>query len=335
MKKVVFFKDLEKLHLALDNFDINNFADKKVPVKLHLGEAKNKYFSKPGFVKHVVHELKKVNAEPYLFDTTVAYPGLRSTKTGYLKLAGMHGFTEQEVGCNVIIDDEGVPVDIENRTYEVAEHLYESTNIFAITHIKGHIQAGFGGAIKNFGMGGVTKKTKKMVHHGSRPFFIKDKPSHMNDKCTLCGACAEVCPFDALKVTTDALEHDEKACFGCGVCVDACKYGAIKHKDADFQYLLVCAAKACLQDKQVIFLNELKRISRSCDCDPFAGPVICPDIGYLVSDDAVAVDKASLDLVNDVKKNVFENVNKISPLKQIRYGEKLGLGSSSYQLIEI
>ncbi|MCK4415567.1 MAG: hypothetical protein KAU84_00290, partial [Thermoplasmatales archaeon] len=96
-----------------------------------------------------------------------------------------------------------------------------------------------------------------------------------------------------------------------------------------------CAAKACVQDKNVIYLNELKRISRSCDCDPFADPIICPDIGYLVSDDPVAIDKASLDLIHDVKENVFERVNKISPLKQIKYGEEIGLGSSSYTLIKL
>jgi uncharacterized Fe-S center protein len=98
---------------------------------------------------------------------------------------------------------------------------------------------------------------------------------------------------------------------------------------------MACAAKACVQDKYVIYLNELKRIARSCDCDSFAGPVICPDIGYLVSDDIVAIDKASLDLINDVKPEVFEKENNISPLKQIKFGEEMGLGTSSYQLIEV
>jgi len=328
MKKVVFFTDLKKLHEALVSFNIQSFAGKKVPVKLHMGEDKNKYYPKPDFVKHVVDELKKVPADPYLFDTTVAYTGLRHSKTGYLKLAKIHGFTKKKVGCNVVIDDSGIPITVEEREYDVAKHLAESTHIFALSHIKGHVATGMGGAIKNFGMGGVTKETKIRMHHGSRPLYQKDA-------CTYCGVCAEVCPFNAIEVKEGEWKQNMGSCFGCGVCVDACKSNALNHKDADFQYVLACAAKACVHNKNVIYLNEVKRIARSCDCDPFAGPVICPDIGYLVSDDPVAIDKASLDLINDVKKDVFEKENKISPLKQIKYGEKIRLGSSSYKLIEI
>jgi hypothetical protein len=185
-----------------------------------------------------------------------------------------------------------------------------------------------GGAIKNFGMGGVTKETKIKMHRGSKPVFKKDK-------CTYCGICAEVCPFTAINVEKNAWKRNPVSCFGCGVCVDSCEDNAIVHKDADIQYVMACATKACVQDKNVIYLNELKRIARSCDCDSFAGPIICPDIGYLISDDPVAIDKASLDLINDIKKDVFEKENKISPWKQIKFGEEIGLGSTSYQMIEL
>lgn len=328
MKKVIFFSDLEKLHEALENFDIQNFAGKKVPVKLHMGEIKNKYFSKPNFVKIVIDELKRVKSDPYLFDTTVAYPGLRHYVSGYHQLARMHGFTTKKVGCDVVIDDSGVLKTVGNREYEVAWHLMNSTHIFAISHVKGHVATGMGGAIKNFGMGGVTKETKRKMHRGSRPIYNEDA-------CTYCGVCAEVCPFDAIKIKGNKWKQNERNCFGCGVCIENCETGAIKNKDADFQYVLACAAKACVQDKNVIYLNELKRISKSCDCDPFADPIICPDIGYLISDDPVAIDKASLDLIHGVKENVFERVNKVSPFKQIEYGEEIGLGSSSYTLIKL
>jgi len=328
LKKVVFFTDLDNLHDALENFNIKIFADKKVPVKLHMGEMKNKYFPKPDFVKHIVDELKKAKAYPYLFDTTVAYTGLRHYVSGYQYLARFHGFTMKKIGCDVIIDDAGIPIKVENRDYEVAWHLANSTHIFALSHVKGHVATGMGGAIKNFGMGGVSKETKKRMHHGSRPVYHKDK-------CTYCGVCAELCPFDAIKVKENSWKQNMKSCFGCGVCVDMCKENALTNEDAELQYVLACAAKACVQDKNVIYLNELKRIAKSCDCDPFADPVICPDIGYLVSDDPVAIDKASLDLINDVKKDVFQKENKVDPLKQIKYGEEIGLGSSSYQLIEI
>lgn len=328
MKKVVFFPDLIKLNDALDNFNIKSFEDKRVPVKLHMGELRNKFFPKPDLVKHVIEELKKVSADPYLFDTTVAYKGIRNTKKGYEKLARMHGFTFKKVGCDVVIGDRGIPVIVENREYEVAEHLVNSTHIFAISHVKAHMATGMGGAIKNFGMGGVTKETKGKMHRGSRPIFQKDA-------CTYCGVCAEVCPFDSITIHDNSWDQNMRNCFGCGVCVDTCKEKALKFNDADFQFVLACAAKACVQDKNVIYLNELKRIAENCDCDPFAKKLLCPDIGYLVSDDIVAIDKASLDLIHDIKKDVFEKEKHINPFKQIKFGEEIGLGSSSYQLIDL
>lgn len=328
VKKVVFFSDLTKLHDAFDNFNIKSFVNKKVPVKLHMGELKNKYFPKPSFVKLVVDELKSVNADPYLFDTTVSYSGMRHFVSGYHQLARIHNFTIKNVGCDVIIGDSGVQVKVENRDYEVAWHLVNSTHIFVLSHVKGHIQTGMGGAIKNLGMGGVTKETKRKMHQGSRPVYQKDA-------CTYCGVCAEECPFNAIKVIDNSRKQNMLSCFGCGVCVDVCKTNAIIYKDADLQFVLACAAKACVQDKNAIYLNELKEISKGCDCDPSSGPIICPDIGYLVSDDPVAIDKASLDLINDIKPNLFEKENKINPYKQIKFGEEIGLGSSSYQLIEI
>jgi len=328
LKKVVFFTNLNNFSDALGKFDIQSFSEKCVPVKLHMGEIKNKYFPKPDLARLVIDELRYINADPYLFDTTVAYTGLRHSKLGYKKLAKMHGFTRKKVGCEVIIDDSGVLITVEGREFEVADHIVDSTNIFALSHVKGHVATGMGGAIKNFGMGGITKETKIKMHHGSRPIFNENS-------CDYCGICAEVCPFDAIKVKKNNWKCNMKSCFGCGVCVANCKRGALTYDDADFQFVLTCAAKACVQDKNVIYFNEVKRIARSCDCDPFAGPIICPDIGYLISDDPVAIDMASIDLVNDVRKDIFEKENNVSPLKQIKYGEEIGLGSSSYKLIEI
>jgi len=328
MTQVVFFKEITKLHKTLTLLSLQEFKEKKVPVKLHMGEKGNPYFVKPELVKHVVDELKKVNANPFLFDTTVAYHGARHTKTEYENIAKLHGFTFENVGCDVVIDDSGVSTMVEGRTFEVADQLKKSTHIFALSHVKGHIQTGMGGAIKNFGMGGVTKETKIKIHDGSYPIYQK------ND-CTYCGACAELCPFQAIKVNENSWEYNEQKCFGCSVCVDTCPSNALQNQDADLQFLLACSAKACVQEKTVLYLNELKRIVKGCDCDPNAGPIICPDIGYLVSDDPVAIDKASLDLINKVKENIFEEINKIDPMKQIRYGEEIGLGLSSYELIEL
>ena len=326
MKKVVFFTDISKLGEALENFSIESFSGKKYPLKLHMGETGNKYFVKADFVKVVVEELKKRGGGPFLHDTTVAYPGLRHYKKGYQKVARLHGF--KKIGVSVVIDDTGTNVKIEGREYEVAEHIHNSTHIFGLSHVKGHIATGMGGAIKNFGMGGVTKETKRSMHRAARPIYQKDK-------CIHCGICAEVCPFEAITVDKNNWKLNKRKCFGCGVCVENCKTGGIANEDKDFPYLLSCAAKACVHDKNVIYLNDVNRIAKSCDCDPLAGPIICPDIGFLLSDDPVAIDKASLDLVNKVKPDVFKKHNKVDPERQIKYGEEIGLGSTSYQLVEI
>jgi len=328
MNKVVFFSDLRKLHESFEQFSFQEFSGKNVPVKLHMGEMKNKFFPKPDFVKMIIDELKILGMKPFLLDTTVAYPGLRRTKIGYQKLAQIHGFTAQNVGCDVVIDDDGVPTTVEGRIYDVAEHLASATHIFILSHVKGHIQTGMGGAIKNLGMGGVTRETKIRIHDGSKPMYQKDT-------CISCGVCAERCPFHAITMKNSSVQLHQRSCFGCGVCVDACKQKAFRFRDADLQYLLACSAKACVQKKHVLYLNEVKRIARGCDCDPFAGPEICPDIGYLVSTDPVAIDKASLDLIHNVKEHLFEKTNKVDPFKQIKYGEAIGLGSSSYHLIEL
>ena len=328
MKKVVFFTDIGRINNAFDFFDLSSFAGKEVPVKLHMGEVKNKYYPKSDFVKIVVQELIRRGVKPFLHDTTVAYNSQRKSKLGYEKVASLHGFTKSKVGCNVKIDDVGVIVNVKDRDFEVAKNLFNSSFVFGLTHVKGHVATGMGGAIKNFGMGGVTRETKIKMHNGSRPLF-------QIDSCTFCGSCAEVCPFNALKVNGNSWKNDVESCAGCGVCVGVCPNGALTYQDADLQYVLACAAKACLFDKNAVFLNEVMNISRSCDCDPNSGPIICPDIGYLLSDDPVAIDKASLDLVNDAKKDVFEKTHHVNPLKQIEYAEKIGLGSSKYKIVEL
>ena len=328
MTSVVFFTELSQFSEAVRLFDLEAFSGQSVPVKMHMGEPGNKFFAQPSLARPVVQELLQRGAAPFLTDTTVAYAGARHTKERYLETALQHGFTVENVGCPVLIDDTGVPTMVEGRSFEVATHVHEARVLVAISHVKGHIQTGMGGAIKNWGMGGVTKESKLAMHHGSRPVYQKDH-------CTYCGVCAEACPFDAITVEDESWSLAKGACFGCGVCVNVCAQKAMQYRDADLQFLLACSTKACVQGKTVLYLNEVKRIARGCDCDPGAGPVICPDVGYLVGMDPVAIDAASLDLVHAVKPNVFEKVNKISPWKQIKFGEAIGLGSSSYELVRL
>ncbi|MFH1013215.1 MAG: DUF362 domain-containing protein [Thermoplasmatota archaeon] len=328
MNNVYFFTDLAKLEEACCLCDFSDFAKKTVLVKLHMGERRNKYFPKPVFVKKVIDQLQRIDATPFLYDTTVCYKAPRYTVKGYRSLARLHGFTKRTMGCDICIDEDGVSVQTEQYNFEVGSLLHQAGHVFAISHVKGHNGTGMGGAIKNFGMGGVTKKTKKWMHTQAKPRYIQER-------CTYCGICADVCPFQAITVKNHSWSYQSHKCFGCDACVQNCKTKALEHSGASLQYLIACAAKASVHGKKVIYLNELKRISKNCDCDPSAGPLICPDIGYLVSTDPVAIDHASLELIHRKKPAVFKTQQHIDPYDQIRYGEEIGLGSSSYMLVEL
>ena len=323
MAEVYFFTKVGKLLGALDLLGIEDFKGARVPVKLHMGEPGNRYYISPSMVKLTVGRLKEIGAEPFLFDTTVAYSGPRSTKDGYERVAYRHGFGEDQMGCEVVIGEKGVKVVEGGHSFEVAKEMYESTHLVVMSHVKGHIQAGFGGAIKNLGMGGVTKGTKRMIHDMSTPRFLEEK-------CDLCGSCAEVCPFHAITVDLE-WKYDSVACGGCGKCVAACPSEALSYAVMDFQQGLALSAKACIWGKRVLYINTLVNIARSCDCDPNPGPVICPDIGYLASNEPAAIDKASLDLIDEMKPGIFEEVNRIDPLKQVKYAQEIGF-RTSYEL---
>ena len=323
MAEVYFFTEVEKLLSALDLLGIEDFRGARVPIKLHMGEPGNRYYISPSMVKLTVGRLKDIGAEPFLFDTTVAYPGPRSTRDGYKRVAYRHGFGEDKIGCEVVIGEEGVKVVKGGYSFEVAKEIYESTHLVVISHVKGHIGAGFGGAIKNLGMGGVTKGTKRMIHSMSIPRFLAEK-------CDFCGACAEVCPYHAITVNSD-WRHDSIACGGCGKCVSACPSEALSYKVMDLQKGLALAAKACIWGKRVLYINALVNITRNCDCEPQPEPIICPDIGYLASDEIAAIDRVSLELIDEIKPGVFEEVNQVNPSKQVQYAQEIGL-LTSYEL---
>ena len=328
LKKVLFFKDSNKIFSALEFFGLEDFSDKKTLIKIHMGELNNKYYVRPDFVKLTVDALYKKSSKPFLYDTTVLYNSKRKFVEGYKKVAEINGFSKEYLDCEVVIDDEGFPVKIEDNIYYVGKTLYNIKNIIGISHFKGHIASGMGGTIKNFGMGGVISESKKFMHHACKPIFNKKN-------CKYCKICSEVCPFNAIKVNEDNWKINNDSCFGCGVCVENCEYNALNYVNNDLSFFLACATKACVDNKKTIYVNDANRISRNCDCDPSSGPIICPDIGYFVSNDPVAVDMATLDSINKTKPNIFMDINKVDPYKQIKFGEKIGLGSSSYELINI
>jgi len=322
MADVYFSESIDKAVRAMDMLGIEDCRGTGVLVKLNMGEKGNRYYVSPAMVKMVVDKLKAVGAEPFLFDTTVAYPSPRSKADGYRRVAYSHGFGEREMGCKLIIGETGTKIMESGRAFDVARQICENSHLVVVSHVKGHIQSGFGGAIKNLGMGGMTKEMKRRIHHWSIPRPVEEK-------CRLCGSCAEVCPSHAIKVELKWV-YDSASCDGCGKCVQACPNQALSQL-MDLQKGLALAAKACIRDKHVLYVNVLKNMTRNCDCDPNPGPIICPDIGYLVSSDLPVIDRASLDLVDQVKPDIFQKTLGIDPRRQIRYAEDAGL-PSEYQL---
>ncbi len=326
MAEVYFFTEAEKLLNALDILGIEGFKGLRVPVKLHMGEPGNNCYISPSIAKLIVNKFKGAGAEPFLFDTLVNYQSPRATVDGYRKVAYRHGFGEEEMGCKVVIGEKGVEVSEDGYSFEVAKEIYESTHLVVLTHVKGHIQTGFGGAIKNLGMGGVTKKMKRKIHDMSIPRFLAEK-------CDLCGDCAEACPFHAITVDSE-WRWDSVACIGCGKCVSVCPNEALNYEAMDLQKALALAAKACIRGKRVIYVSALVNIASHCDCDPDSGPIICPDIGYLAADELAAVDRASLDLINKVNPGIFEKENLIDPSRQVQYAQEIGF-TISYELRQL
>jgi len=297
----------------------------KVALKLHMGEEGNKYYLKPGYAKKIVNVLKSLKLKPFLFDSPTMYEGFRNTPEKYYKTAEKHGFTEKDIGCPVVISDEGVTVKTDHLDAKVCKPLYESDYMLVLSHVKGHGCAGFGAAIKNLGMGAVNKKTKKDIHTGGAPLI--------QDNCTACGVCAEACSNEAITIKEKAV-CSYGNCWGCSICYYICPNNAIKTKNATFDLLLAEAAGASIKHmKKVFYVNVLIDIARFCDCWSGKNDVVFEDIGILFGNNIVAIDKASFDLINKkAGKDLFLEIHKKSPLLHIKEASKLGLGNLNYIL---
>jgi len=323
---VYFTQQQDRILTALRTLGVARFAGASVPIKLHMGEPGNPYAVRPPLARVVASAVLEAGGRPFLFDTTVAYPGERSRRDSYERVARKHGFTRDSVGCDVVIGDRGVKTVESDAAFEVATELHAAACMLVLSHVKGHIQAGFGGAIKNLGMGGVTKASKRLIHHMARP--VHDAAS-----CTLCGLCAAACPSAALSVDTE-WHFDGAACEGCGKCALACASGALRFEVMSLARGLAMSARACTRGKDVLYVSSLHNIAANCDCDSNPGRIICPDIGYLIGSDAAAIDAAALDLVDRVKPDVFKQCTGVDPRDQVREAVALGM-NDRYVLREL
>ena len=301
--------------------------DDRVVIKLHMGEKGNPYYLKPDLIQPIITTLKLIGAEPVLFDTPTLYRGERATPEKYLQTAAWHGYEETLVGCQVVISDDSIQVKTKHLDAGVSNVIAECDGLVAASHVKGHACCGFGGAIKNLGMGGVDKKTKEKIHTYSRP---KLNP----EKCIGCGQCESICPNGAVKLENGLPILDYSKCWGCGQCIVKCESQALKPKHALFDELLSESAYAVLSRvKKKFFVNYLINISELCDCLSDPGKILVGDTGILLGDDIVSIDKASNDLITEkAGYDIFEKIHSKSGLVHINAGAKLGMGEMDYEL---
>jgi uncharacterized Fe-S center protein len=347
-KKLAVFKNIKKGEL--------------VAITLHFGERGNTSFVRPLYIRRIVDLVRKAGGKPFLTDANTLYRGERSNAVDHFNLAMEHGFSYATVNAPVIISDglrgkDYVEVETGGKYFEkvkIASAAYHADSLISIAHVKGHMLFGFGGALKNIGMGLGSRSGKQMMHADLKPEMILKK-------CVGCGLCVKWCPAGSL-----ALEEREgrdkplsvlnpDTCIGCGECVVTCPHEAIR--------ISWSGAPKTVQEKTVEFawaiakekpgkigaINLLMDISPDCDCLSRSDASIVPDIGFLASDDIVAVDRASIDLINQQaslpntaipkdrlnESDKFAVLHKVDWTHQFTYAEKLGLGSAKYELKQL
>jgi hypothetical protein len=292
---------------------------KEIAIKIHFGEPGNKFALTPEQVKPITDLLKKLGINYFLFDTSVSYDSVRNNPEAHKKWAlekGWGKLGEIRLNDNFIVS-KGKRMD-----YEVAKSLADADGVLIISHFKGHYCSGFGGAIKNLGMGALTRKSKQAIHENAKPIIV--------GKCIQCKACERACPMDGIKVEK---EPKFNICYGCSNCIYACPNNVLKPKLDFFDVLLADGANTAQKKfKKFYYISFLTNISRDCDCESNPREIIAKNKGYLAGKDAVAIDKAGYDLITENGKNdVFMKYNKKSGLKHVEAAEKLGMGSSKYK----
>lgn len=356
MKPKVYFipasasESLDTIHKKLlvlyeqANFSVCFEPKDLVAIKIHFGEDGNTTHVSANYLKSIINQLKTQKAKPFFTDTCVLYRGNRSDAINHLILAESHGFSQNEIGIPVIIADglrgsNEIEVKIPGKLFNkvsIAADAMTANAMLVVTHVTGHMASGIGGAIKNLGMGLASRKGKLRQHSSMKPRIEVAK-------CTGCGQCIIWCPENAISMNGNVAVINEKICIGCGECLTVCHFDAVKYNwktsNVDLQKKMAeHALGAVIQKKdKVCCLSFLVNITKDCDCLNQPQKSIMRDIGILASKDPVAIDKASLDLVEQFsgKSLVSQCYPSMDPTVQLVHGEKIGLGMMDYELVEI
>ena len=334
-----------------------------VAIKMHFGELGNISYLRPNYAKAIVDLVKELGGKPFLTDCNTMYPGSRKNALEHLECAWENGFTPLSVGCPVIIgdglkgtDDIAVPVEggIYSKEARIGRAVMDADVFISLTHFKGHEMTGFGGTIKNIGMGCGSRAGKKDMHASGKPVIDEER-------CRGCRMCMKECANEGLAFDTEKkkMTLNETNCVGCGRCLGACNFDAIDF--AQDQAISVLNAKMAEYTKAVVdgrpsfHLSLIVDVSPYCDCHGENDAPILPDIGMFASFDPVALDMACADaclhaepirgsLLDDNMHDAhfvdhhdhFKNTTPESEWEtQLTHGEKIGLGTRQYELIKV
>lgn len=354
-------KKLEKLIRAAGIGTID-FADKFAAVKIHFGEPGNLSYLRPNFAKTVADVVKGLGGKPFLTDCNTLYVGRRKNALDHLEAAYENGYSPFSTGCHVVIADglkgtDEVEVPVEGGTYvksaKIGRAVMDADVFIALSHFKGHESTGFGGAIKNIGMGCGSRAGKMEMHCGG-------KPEVAAEKCRGCHVCEKNCAHGAISFGADnRASIDHAKCVGCGRCLGACNFDAIYNENYAANDELNCRmaeyAKAVVAGRPAFYINIVNQVSPYCDCHSENDTAIIPDVGMFASFDPVALDVACADACNKMPAlpgsllddhlheagaqdhhDHFTNVSPETNWKScMEHGEKIGLGSRTYELITV
>lgn len=351
-------KKLQKLIRMAGIADID-MEGKFVAIKLHFGELGNLAYLRPNYAKAVADVVKELGGKPFLTDCNTLYPGSRKNALEHLDCAQENGFNETTTGCHVIIADglrgtDDVVVPVRNGEYckeaYIGRALMDADIVISLTHFKGHEATGFGGALKNIGMGGGSRAGKMQQHNQGKP--------HVDaDKCRACRRCAKECGSDAISYETGKAVIDQDICKGCGRCIGACAFDAIGNSNGNANSILGCKiaeyTQAIVDGRPAFHISLITDISPNCDCHGENDAPILPDVGMLASFDPVALDMACVDLCQKTEPirnsqlgdnlsdphfehhhdHFLDNNPNVSWKETLEHGEKIGLGTREYELI--
>lgn len=336
---------------------------KFVAVKMHFGELGNLSFLRPNYARAIVDVVKELGGVPFLTDCNTLYPGSRKNAIEHLYCAWENGFTPMTVGCPVIIGDglkgtDDIEVPVEGGEYidkaMIGRAVMDADIFISLSHFKGHETTGFGGAIKNIGMGCGSRAGKKAQH-------MNGQPEIDHELCRGCRACLRECANDGLSFeeSTRKMSINTQNCVGCGRCIGACNFDAIAFANyaatKDLNCRMAEYTKAVIQNRPNFHVSLIVDVSPNCDCHAENDAPILPNIGMFASFDPLALDQACVDaclkatplpnsqLAEAMEKedfcdhhDHFENTTPNSEYKTcLAHAEKIGLGTRDYEIVVV